>query len=145
MKYFDDIEVGYRSLVGTYTLERTEMIEFARQWDPQPFHLDENAAKASIFGGLVASSAYLFAICTRLFFEHKDQIQILAMLGKDTIRLPNPAKVDETLSYWTECIKHTPSARKNDRGVIVLADTVENAQGEPVLTQEVTLLLMRKN
>ena len=81
MLFFDDIDETYVSEVGTYELTAQEIIEFARRWDPQPFHIDEEQARESVFGGLVASSLHLFAICTRLFFDHKDRIQILAMLG----------------------------------------------------------------
>jgi acyl dehydratase len=144
MLYFDDLAVGYRSLVGDYTLARDEVVEFAKQWDPQPFHTDETAARSSIFGGLTASSLHLFAICTRLFFDHSDQIQIMAMLGKDAIRIPTPARVGDTLSYWTECIEHTPSNSKPDRGVIVLSDCLLNQDDQPVLTQNVTLMVARK-
>ena len=97
--HFDDISVGYASVVGEYRLEESEIIEFAERWDPQPFHIDEKAANESVFGGLVASSLHLFAICTRLFFDHEDNIQILAMLGKDEIRIHNPARAGDTLTY----------------------------------------------
>ena len=145
MLYFDDIEVGYQSEVGTYTLTESEVIEFASTWDPQPFHIDKEAASASIFGGLTASSLHLFAICTRLFFNHDDRIQILAMLGKEAIRIPNPARPGDVLTYSTECIQKRPSSSRPDRGVITLKDTLANQDGKPVLTQEVALLVARKN
>lgn len=145
MLYFDDIEVGYQSEVGTYTLTESEVIEFASKWDPQPFHIDKEAASASIFGGLTASSLHLFAICTRLFFDHEDRIQILAMLGKEAIRIPNPAKPGDVLTYSTECIQKKPSSSRPDRGVITLKDTLANQDGQPVLTQEVALLVARQN
>ncbi len=145
MLYFDDIEVGYQSEVGTYTLTEAEVIEFASTWDPQPFHIDKEAASASIFGGLTASSLHLFAICTRLFFDHEDRIQILAMLGKEAIRIPNPARPGDVLIYSTECIQKKPSSSRPDRGVITLKDTLANQDGEPVLTQEVALLVARQN
>jgi acyl dehydratase len=108
-KYFEDIDVGYRSLVGTWRLSAEEIIEFARVWDPQPFHIDPAAARASIFGGLVASSLHLFAIATRLFFDHEDCIQIAAMLGKDQIRLPNPTRADVVLTYDTHLCGSAPA------------------------------------
>ncbi|MCY4094540.1 MAG: MaoC/PaaZ C-terminal domain-containing protein [Gammaproteobacteria bacterium] len=145
MLYFDDIEVGYQSEVGTYTLTESEVIEFASTWDPQPFHIDKDAASASIFGGLTASSLHLFAICTRLFFDHEDRIQILAMLGKEAIRIPNPARPGDVLTYSTECIRKKPSSSRPDRGVITLKDTLTNQDGQPVLTQEVALLVARQN
>ena len=144
MLYFDDIEVGYRSTVGTYTLTETEVVEFASKWDPQPFHIDKEAATKSIFGGLTASSLHLFAICTRLFFDHEDRIQILAMLGKEAIRIPNPARPGDVLTYTTECIKKQRSSSRPDRGVITLKDTLSNQHGHSVLTQEVALLIARR-
>lgn len=145
MLYFDDIAVGYRSRVGTYTLTETEVVDFASKWDPQPFHIDKAAAEKSIFGGLTASSLHLFAICTRLFFDHEDRIQILAMLGKEAIRIPNPARPGDVLTYTTECIQRKPSSSRPDRGVITLSDTLANQRNEPVLTQEVALLVQRKS
>jgi acyl dehydratase len=141
--YFDDIEVGYQSLVGTYSLRKEEVVEFARRWDPQPFHIDEAAAASSIYGGLTASSLHLFAICTRLFFDHPDRIAVLAMLGKDEIRFPTPARPGDELAYRTECIARKASRSKPDRGVITLHDTVSNQAGEIVLSQKVTLMVAR--
>ena len=143
--YLDDLDVGYRSTVGVHHLTTAAVIDFAEQWDPQPFHIDEAAARASVFGGLVASSLHLFAICTRLFFDHADQIQIMAMLGKDAIRIPNPARVGDTLTYVTECVEHRVSRSKPDRGTIVLADTLSNQRGETVLSQRVSLLVARRS
>ena len=145
MLYFDDIEVGYRSTVGTYTLTETEVVEFASKWDPQPFHIDKEAATKSIFGGLTASSLHLFAICTRLFFDHQDRIQILAMLGKEAIRIPNPARPGDVLTYITECINKRASSSRSDRGVITLKDELSNQHGQAVLTQEVALLVARQD
>ncbi|MCY4127989.1 MAG: MaoC/PaaZ C-terminal domain-containing protein [Gammaproteobacteria bacterium] len=145
MLYFDDIEVGYHSRVGSYTLTESEVVEFASTWDPQPFHIDKDAASASIFGGLTASSLHLFAICTRLFFDHEDRIQILAMLGKEAIRIPNPARPGDVLTYTTECVQKKPSSSRPDRGVITLKDTLANQHGQAVLTQEVALLVARRN
>jgi acyl dehydratase len=141
---FDDLEVGSRARVGTWTLGRDEVIDFARHWDPQPFHVDEEAARASIYGGLTASSLHLFAICTRLFFDHPDRIAVLAMLGKDAIRFPSPARVGDRLVYETECIEKRPSRSKPDRGVVRLRDTLTNQDGDVVLSQEVTLLVERR-
>mgnify|MGYP002003830721 FL=1 len=142
--FFDDIPVGYRSHVGSYELTREEVIEVARRWDPQPFHIDEEAARDSVFGGLVASSLHLFAICTRLFFDHADAIQVMAMLSKDSVVLPNPARPGDTLSYDTECVERRESKSRSDRGVIVLSDLLANQNGEPVLTQQVTLMVARR-
>jgi|TARA_B100000315_G_C14579027_1_gene589470 acyl dehydratase len=142
--FFDQILVGYRSTVGAWQLSAEEVTDFARTWDPHPFHVDGEAARESVFGELVASSLHLFAICTRLFFDHEDQIQVMAMLGKDKIRLHQPARATDRLIYTTECIEQRPSQTKTDRGVIVLSDQLGRDSGEPVMTQEVTLLVARQ-
>jgi acyl dehydratase len=142
--YFDDLALGYKSRVGEWLLKRDEVISFAKRWDPQPFHVDEAAAKASIFGGLTASSLHLFAICTRLFFDHEDRIAVMAMLGKDGVRFPHPARVGDRLRYETECIEWTPSKSKADRGVIRLRDRLTNQDDALVMTQEVSLMIARR-
>jgi acyl dehydratase len=142
--FFEQIPVGYRSTVGTWQLSEEEVTDFARTWDPHPFHVDGEAARGSVFGELVASSLHLFAICTRLFFDHEDQIRVMAMLGKDKIRLHQPARATDLLIYTTECIEQRPSQTKPDRGVIVLSDQLERESGEFVMTQEVTLLVARQ-
>ena len=131
-------------MVGTFSLTDTAVIEFAQSWDPQPYHVDPAAAEKSVFGGLVASSAHLFAICTRLFADHRDGIQVIAMLGKDKLRLPNPARAGTVLTYETRCIGKRQSGSRPDAGIITLADTVTDDRGAVVLTQEVTLLVARR-
>ena len=61
--YYDDYVVGHEHPCASYTVERDEVIEFAQKWDPQPWHIDEDQAKASFFGGLTACSAHIFSIC----------------------------------------------------------------------------------
>ena len=143
--FFDDLAVGYRSEVGTWELRRDEVVDFATRWDPQPFHTDERAAAESLYGGLTASSLHLFAICTRLFFDHADRIAVLAMLGKDAVRFPNPARVGDRLTYTTECIEARPSRSHPERGVIRLRDEVRNQEETLVMTQEVSLLVARRH
>ena len=142
MRRFDDIPDDYETVVGTWALTAEDIVAFARIWDPQPFHTDAEAAKRSPFGGLVASSAHLFAICTRLFFDHDDRIDVLAMLGKDKLRLPNAARAGTTLTYRTRCVAKRESSRPT-RGIVTLADTVTDSEDAVVLSQEVTLMVAR--
>lgn len=144
MRCYEDIPLDDRTIVGTYHLSEAAIIDFARTWDPQPFHTDPEAARASVFGGLVASSAHLFAVCTRLFFDHPDPIRVIAMLGKDKLRLPNPARAGTTLTYETRCIEKRDSASRADVGIVSLADTVTDDAGMVVLTQEVSLMVARR-
>ncbi len=144
VRTFDDIALGERILVGRTTPSRTEAVELARRFEPQPYHVDEEAARASIYGGLTLCSLHLFAITTRLFFDMPEPIAVLGMLGKDEVRLPAPARPDEELVYWTECADKRPSRSKPDRGLLTLRDRLENPRGEAVLTQVVTLLVARR-
>ena len=77
-------------------------------------------------------------------FLRTSQPAVLAMLGKDEIRLPNPARPDERIVYRTECINRRESRSKPDRGVVTLLDTLNDPRGDPVLTQKVTLLVPRR-
>lgn len=143
MLYFDDIPADYAAVVGTWALTADDIVAFARVWDPQPAHVDAEAAARSPFGGLVASSAHLFAICTRLFFDHDDHIAVFAMLGKDKLRLPNPARAGTTLTYATRCVRKAASRSSPTLGILTLADTVTDDAGAVVLGQEVTLMVRR--
>ena len=144
MLFFDDIPEDYRTVVGSWRLTADAIVEFARAWDPQPVHMDANAASTSPFGGLVASSAHLFAICTRLFFDHEDRIAVFAMLGKDKLRLPNPARADTTLTYATRCLDKRETRSRPDVGIVTLADVVTDDSDAVVLSQEVTLMVRRR-
>jgi acyl dehydratase len=142
--HFDDIAENYETTVGTWALTAADIIAFAEVWDPQPFHTDAVAAKQSPFGGLIASSAHLFAICTRLFFDQREPFAVRAMLGKDKLQLPNPARAGTTLTYRTRCAAKRQSASRPNVGIVVLADTVTDDAGNVVLSQEVTLMVGRR-
>ena len=141
MRYLSDLEVGTRSSVGEYEVEASEIVEFAERWDPFPFHTDEEAARASHFGGLTASSCHIFAICTRLYHRDPNRVAVLAMLGKDEMRFPNPVRPGDRLPYHTECVERRISRSRPDRGIVRLRDRLVNQRGEAVLEQQVTLLV----
>ena len=143
--YFEDLPVGWKNEVGRWKLEEADCIAFAKQWDPQPFHIDPEAASQSIYGGLTASSLQLFAVCTRLFFDFDAQVAVLAMLGKESVRFPHPARIGEELLYTTECIEARASRSKEDRGVIRLRDELTDSAGRVVLSQDVDLLVARRS
>lgn len=142
--YFEDLPVGYRCEVGGYELREEEVISFAERWDPYPFHTDPEAARRSVFGGLTASSCHIFAICTALFHRLPDGPAVLAMLGKDRLTFPNPARPGDVLRYRSECIEARASRSRGDRGVIRVRDGLLNQRDESVLEQEVSLLVARR-
>ena len=144
MLFFDDIDEDYSAVIGSWRLTADAIVRFARVWDPQPAHVDAAAAAHSPYGGLVASSAHLFAICTRLFFDCEDRIAVFAMLGKDKLRLPSPARAGATLTYATRCVGKRESGSRPGLGILTLADTVTDDGGGVVLSQEVTLMVRRR-
>jgi len=138
---FDDLPLGTRLDLGRWRVDREAAVAFAREWEPQPHHVDDAAAAASPFGGLTVCSLYLFGICTRLFFDHDPPIAVLAMLGKEGLRLPNPARPGDVLVYMTEVVERRRSESRPDRGIVVLRDELAREAGEVVLSQDVTLLV----
>jgi len=142
--YFEDLQVGQRWWVGTYRVSKEEAIEFARRWEPQPYHVDERAAQTSLYGGLTVCSLHLFAICTRLFLLQPDALAVTAMLGKDEVRFPRPARPGQELRYDTECIAKRPSDSRPGTGIVSLRDTLSDPEGFAVLTQTVVLMVAKR-
>jgi acyl dehydratase len=138
MAYFEDFHVGDVRELGSRTLTREEIIDFARQFDPQPFHIDEEAARDSIFGGIIASGWHLTALAMRILVDSmlgdKPESGSLGSPGADEIRWLKPARPGDTLSMRAEVIATTPSRSRPERGVIRLKYLLRNQHGEDVMT-----------
>lgn len=123
--------------VGSYAVNKSEIIEFASQFDPQPFHMDEEAAKDSVFGELVASGLHTLCLSVRLFiteFVNKnDGVANMGGLGMDGIRWNYPVKPDDTLRLRIEVADKSPSKSRSDRGYVDFDRTVFNDSDEAVL------------
>jgi acyl dehydratase len=120
--YFEDLTVGDRYEAGEYTVERDEIISFAEQFDPQPFHIDEAAAEESVFGELVASGLHTLCLSTRIFvteFVHpEDGLENMGGLGMDDLRWHEPVRPGETLRIEIEVDEKSPSESHDDRGYV---------------------------
>lgn len=134
--YFDDIQIGDRREVGDYTFTREEILEFGRRFDPQPFHVDEQAAKRSPYGGLIASGWHTVSVCMRIVVTSMlgEESGSLGSPGADEIRWLKPVRPGDTLRVLTEVIEKRPSSSKPDRGLIKLRWTALNQDGEAVMT-----------
>jgi len=131
--YLEDLVVGDEAWSAeTFELERDEIVAFARRWDPQPFHLDEEAAKASIFGGLTASSAHLFAIQCRLALTVDPLLAVLAGLGNDGLELLLPTRPGDRLRLLRRVVSKRESKTKPDRGIVQIGHEIVNQHGEVV-------------
>jgi len=150
MKYFEDIVVGESSEHGAYELTADEIMSFARQYDPQPFHLDLEVAEASVFGGLTASGFHMVAIQGALIdsatrgSSGEPGVAAIAGLGLDEVRFKSPARVGDTLSLQLTCVEARPSASKPDRGIIRYGIEILNQDGQVVLSSIQNVLVRRR-
>lgn len=136
MVYWEDLRVGDSRQLGSHTFTREEIIDFARKFDPQPFHLDDEAAKRSHFGQLVASGWHTTAICMRLVVDGfgTEGMASMGSPGVDEIRWLKPVRPGDTLSLRTEILDLTPSRSKPDRGSVRMRYELRNQHGELVMT-----------
>jgi len=142
-RYLEDFEVGMVHSSGRYTVTQEEIVRFAGEFDPQPFHIDGEMAAASVFGGLTASGAHIVALQLKLIHESDlgRNDAVLAGLGWDEVRFPEPVRPGDTLSLTIECIGKRISESKPDRGIVKNLVTLKNQKGETVLKSIHTILV----
>jgi acyl dehydratase len=146
VRYLEDLEVGQRYACGSVPLDLEAMRAFATAFDPQPFHLDEARARASVFGRLVASGWHTVALTMRLLVEGELQPAWgLIGLGADELRWPRPVLPGDVLHVEWEVLEVRPSSSKPDRGTARLRVTTRNQRGEVVLTLITTILVPRRH
>jgi acyl dehydratase len=135
--YLEDFFVGQRFALGQKTITAEEIVEFARDYDPQPFHLDEEAAAKTAFGGLVASGWQVGAIAMRLLAEHLlSRSASLGSPGLDKVQWLKPVRPGDTLTMSGEVLEVSPSRSKPDRGIAVSRYELHNQRGERVYRVE---------
>lgn len=143
--YYEDIAVGDVFETGKATVEAEAIKAFASQFDPQPFHLDESAARSSFFGGLVASGWHTAALSMRLLVGGDLQIVGgLIGLGVEEIRWPRPVHPGDVLRVESEVLAVRPSKSRSDRGIIRVRNTTRNQDDQPVMLQVVNMLVPRR-
>lgn len=144
VQYFEDIQPGHVGNRPTYTVERDEMVEFARKWDPQPFHLDDAVADEMFGeGGVTAPGVFTMAVRTRLLHEMPD-LAVIAALGYDELRFPAPVRAGDTLQLRQEWLDTRVSESKPDRGVARSRLSLVNQDGVEVMNHIDTVLVRRR-
>jgi acyl dehydratase len=134
VRYLEDLEPGQRYQTGSRTLALAEIQAFARQYDPQPFHLDPEAAKHTLFGELVASGWHTMATTMRLIVDSGVQLGWGFLgAGVENMDWPHPVRPGDTLTAENEVLEVKPSRSKPDRGLARIRTTTTNQRGEPVL------------
>ena len=143
-RYFDDLRFGERLQSGQYIVTEEEIINFAREFDPQSFHLDPAKAEQSIFKGLIASGWHTAAITMRLFVQTLNFAEGAIGLGVDELRWPNAVKPDDVLQVETEIVDLRESRSKPSHGIIRLRNITSNQRGEIVQTMMASALVPKQ-
>ena len=135
MRYFEDFRVGERIELGSVTVTEEEIIDFARQFDPQPFHISPEQAKHSFYGGLIASGWHTVSLLMRLMVDAmiNDTISF-GSPGVDEVRWLKPVRPDDTLQACLTILETIPSKSRADLGILKSKSEVCNQFGEHALT-----------
>ena len=146
MIYFEDLEVGAETHFGSYEVTREEVLEFARKYDVQPFHLSDEAAAKTHFGRLAASgwhtAAMTMAVISRHVVEHEQAG--LGSPGIDELRWTRPVYPGDTLHVQGKIVDRRPSRSKPEMGSFRTQTTVTNQDGAPVMSFTSIVLIRRR-
>jgi acyl dehydratase len=144
-RYFEDYEAGRVYEFGTISVSEQEIIDFARRFDPQYFHIDPQMAAASRFGGIIASGWHTVGLAMRLYVDHYlSHVASLASPGCDEIRWPNPVRPGDILRIRVVILEARLSRSKPDRGIVRAKVEALNQREELVLSIIVVSFLGRR-
>jgi acyl dehydratase len=145
LNYFEDVAVGETPLFGNYEVTKEEIIEFAAQYDPQPFHLDEQAAKQTLLGGLSASGWHTAAISMRLLYDSfLVNAASMGSPGVDELKWIKPVRPGDRLSLRRNVLSKKESQSRPDLGIVVTQSDILNQHGDAVMTYVAPLMLQRR-
>ena len=142
--YLEDLAIGQRFTSQTYVMEAARIKEFAAEFDPQPFHIDESAAEASVFKGLAASGWHTAAVAMRLLVDGGLPFAngIVGLGGE--IAWPRPTRPGDVLHVESEIVEITPSRSKPRQGIVTVRCTMFNQEGEAVFILTAKLLVLKR-
>ena len=144
-RYFEDFKVGDRFVSGGMTLTESAIIDFARQWDPQPFHVDVEFAGKWTYGGLIASGLHTMCASLKLWLElGVFKTCSLGSPGLGETQFPRPVRPGDTIKVVTDIVELRLSASRPDRGIGRIRQVTINQRGEHVMEQETTVFLKRR-
>lgn len=144
MLYFEDLELNVRKVSEPYTITKDDIIAFATQWDPQPYHIDEELAKQWPLG-LSASTIHSYAISNKLAMGiATEPLAAAAGLGVDSMRTPHPVKPNDTLHVESYFASKRESGSRPDMGVVTSVIELYNQQQTLVFRYETSTLVMRR-
>jgi acyl dehydratase len=138
--YLEDLHVGQRFVSRSHAIDKEQIKAFAAQFDPQAFHLDDEAAKTTLFGGLAASGWHTAAITMRLLVDSGAPIAGGVIGAGGEISWPRPTRPGDVLTVESEVLEIAPSRSKLDRGMVTLRSETRNQRGEIVQILRVQFL-----
>lgn len=142
--YFDDLKLGDVFTTGTHELSADDIKRFAREFDPQPFHLDDAAARDTMFGGLAASGWHTASITMRLLVTSGPKLANGILGAGGEIEWKAPTRPGDVLHVESEVADLIASRSRPDRGVLVLLSKTINQRGEVVQTLKAKLMVARR-
>jgi acyl dehydratase len=142
--YLDDIQAGQKFGSDSHAVDEAQIKAFATQFDPQPFHLNEQAACNSIFGGLAASGWHTAAITMRLLVTSGAPIAGGLIGTGGEIKWPSPTRPGDILNVETEVLEVSPSRSRPERGIVTIRSNTLNQRGEIVQILNAKLLVFRR-
>ncbi|CCD83931.1 conserved exported protein of unknown function; putative MaoC-like dehydratase [Bradyrhizobium sp. ORS 285] len=157
MRFFEDLEIGQRRELGSYTFTAEEIIRFARQFDPQRFHLDEEEGRNSLFGGLAASGWHIGSVCMKLIVADNQRLAELARSrgepvsvggpspGFRELRWLKPVLAGDTIAFSSEIDSLRASASRPQWGILQARNTGINQRGELVFSVLASAFVPRRN
>ncbi|MBX9604579.1 MAG: MaoC family dehydratase [Gammaproteobacteria bacterium] len=142
-RWFEDYVPGAVHEFGSVTVDEAELVEFARRYDPQYFHTDAEAARGSMFGGLIASGWHTGAMCMRMLVDHYlSKVASLASPGLDELRWLAPVRPGDRLGTRVTVLDARRSASRPDRGIVRSRVEVLNQDGVVVMSVTAVNLLL---
>jgi acyl dehydratase len=145
VRYFEDYAPGAFEELGRVSVSEEEILEFARRYDPQPFHVDTAAAASGPFGGVIASGWHTAALMMQLLAaRYLDPATSLGSPGIDELRWQVPVRPGDTLSVRVTILEARPSRSKPDRGLVSSHIEVRNQAGDTVMTVKAMNLVRRR-
>jgi acyl dehydratase len=144
--YFEDFEIGSSQVYGSYFVSEEEIIEFASKYDPQPFHLSDEAGKAMIFGGLCASGWHTGSIAMRMTVENMPENSAgLGSPGLDELRWVKPVFPGDTLHMKSTVAGKKESKSRPELGIVFLLNEVFNQKDELVMSFKPIVMFKKRN
>jgi acyl dehydratase len=142
--YLEDLSPGDRFTSGEHALDAAQIIEFAQRFDPQPFHLDEEAAKGTFFQGLAASGWHTASITMRLLVQSGLPLADGVIGSGGEIQWPRPTRPGDVLYVESEVLEVTPSRSRPERGMVVVRSETRNQHGEVLQRLTTRLVVSRR-